>query len=47
MKKTAKDTKKQKQAKPKDLKLKKDVKGGSAPRLSDKWGNTGASLVVR
>lgn len=48
MKKTAKDTKKKAAAKPKDLKLKKDVKGGvSGTKLSDKDGNTGSGLIVR
>ena len=46
MKKTAKDTKKKAAAKPKDLKLKKDVKGG-ATKFSDKYGNTGSGLIVR
>ena len=46
MKKTAKDTKK-KQAKVKDLSAKKDVKGGSGTRLTDKEGNpsTGGTIV--
>ena len=48
MKKMAKDTKKKAAAKPKDLKIKKDVKGGvGGTRISDSDGNKGKGMIVR